>query len=581
MLKKIFAVSIVLLFSLGLVAGQPSQPNSDVVMVLPFENTSGKPEFNWVGESFADSMSDLLKVPGLNVIANDERKVIQQRLAVPLTTLPSLATSLKLARESRATLLVSGKYNIAPAQGEIAAKLDVTAKIIRVNEGRFLSEELADGRRITRDINLSDALANLQTIQGQMAYQVLYQRDKALPFSQNQFVESANKVPARAFEGYIKGLLTSEVDSQTRENFFKNALRLYAEAKSGEVYSDVALEMGHLYLNRRDMQSAIEYFAKVPQQDSHYPEAAFYSGLIYWGKEDFEQALAVMRPLADDLRMTSVYNTLGAIALQAARAEKKNKSKSAALLAEATEYLKKAFDSQPDDPEPRFNYAMALFADTKYADVANLIRPVLASNPRDGEAYFILAKSLEKIGDASWQEFDNQARRFLSNYAKAETDWQRSRTTDGLAMRAEKPPRKDFVSVVLIKKQNRPMDQPAVDETASQLTQAKSLYAAGRDDEAMERLRRVLTSEPMNAEAYLILGKIHFRRSDLDQSVSSLKTALFWDNRIIEAHILLGRIFLEKKDCLTAKNYSASAIEIDSANQDSIALQRQVERCSK
>ena len=24
------------------------------VMVLPFENTSDKPEFNWVGESFAD-----------------------------------------------------------------------------------------------------------------------------------------------------------------------------------------------------------------------------------------------------------------------------------------------------------------------------------------------------------------------------------------------------------------------------------------------------------------------------------------------------------------------------------------------
>ena len=68
-----------------------------------------------------------------------------------------------------------------------------------------MSEELPDGRRITRDINLNDALGNLQTMQGQIAYQILYQRDKALPFSQNQLIEAASKVPARAFEAYIKG----------------------------------------------------------------------------------------------------------------------------------------------------------------------------------------------------------------------------------------------------------------------------------------------------------------------------------------------------------------------------------------
>src|SRR6478752_3373749 len=94
---------------------------TDTVMVLPFENTSDKAEFNWIGESFADSLSDLLRVPTLNVISNDERKIIQQRLRIPLSTLPSMATSLKMARESGATLLIAGKYNIVPAQGDTAA----------------------------------------------------------------------------------------------------------------------------------------------------------------------------------------------------------------------------------------------------------------------------------------------------------------------------------------------------------------------------------------------------------------------------------------------------------------------------
>jgi hypothetical protein len=170
-----------------------------------------------------------------------------------------------LAREGKATILIGGKYNIVPAQGDTAASVSVTAKIIRVNEGRFLSEEFPDGRRVTRDIILNDALQNLQTVQGQVAYQILYQRDKALPFSQNQFVESANKVPARAFEAYIKGLLTSETDSQRRENYFKNAMRLYGEAKGGETYAAAALELGHLFLNQRKFSEAIDNYSPKPR----------------------------------------------------------------------------------------------------------------------------------------------------------------------------------------------------------------------------------------------------------------------------------------------------------------------------
>jgi tetratricopeptide (TPR) repeat protein len=569
-----------LIFGLVSISAQTTQ-NADTAMVLPFENTSGRAEFNWVGEIFAASLSDLMKVPGLNVISNEERKIIQQRLQIPLTTLPSLATSLKLARESRASLLISGKYNIVPAQGEIGASVSVTAKIIRVNEGRFLSEELPDGRKITRDINLSDALASLQTVQGQLAYQILYQRDKALPFSQNQFIETASKIPSRAFEAYIKGLLTVESDAQASENYFKNALRIYTEDEKtkGGTYTAAALELGHLYLHQRKFSEAIDNFSRVPAEDAHFAEAAFYTGLIYWQQNNFEQALAVLRPLADDLKLTSVYNTLGAIAVQASLAEKKNKQKGAALLNEGLELLKKSAESAPDDAQSRFNYGYAQFLNNNFAEAAQNLRPALAARPTDGEAYFLLAKSLEKLGDASAADFDNQARRFLPNYAKFETEWTRSKTVDA-NLRLQQPARKDFVSVILTKRQNTPVQAP-VNETEKSLIQARASYKAGRDDDAMQILRKVLSSEPMSAEAYLLLGNIHLRRGDIDQSISSLKTALFWDNRLIEAYIALGKIYLERKDCLQAQNYSRSALELDQNNTDAEALQRQVEKCSK
>jgi TolB-like protein len=248
MLKRsslIFALLVLVFGNLSAFA----QRASDSVMVLPFENTSGKPEFNWVGESFALSLSELLRIPSLNVVSNSERKIIQQRLRIPLTSLPSIATSIKLAREAGATLLITGDYTIIPAQGDTAATINVNARIIRVNEGRFLREEFGDGSRKTREIVLTDALGNMQTMQGQVAYQILYQRDKALPFSQNQLIENATKVPSRAFEAYIKGLLTPATEA--RENYFKNALRLYAEVTPEGTFADAALELGHLYLQQR------------------------------------------------------------------------------------------------------------------------------------------------------------------------------------------------------------------------------------------------------------------------------------------------------------------------------------------
>ena len=126
-------------------------------------------------------------------------------------------------------------------------------------------------------------MGNLQTVQGQLAYQILNQRDKALPFSQNQFIDAANKVPARAFEAYIKGLLTDNMAA--RENYFKNALRIFADEKEGKVYSEAALELGHYFLNNRKFNDAVEYFSRISQESPQYAEAAFYTGLIYWRGE--------------------------------------------------------------------------------------------------------------------------------------------------------------------------------------------------------------------------------------------------------------------------------------------------------
>lgn len=594
MFKKVFVIIFLLLSFAAISTAQKPPAKVDTVMVLPFENISSKPEFNWVGESFANAISDLLRdkelrVPGLNSTSNEERKILQQKLRIPLTTLPSLATSLKLARESKASLLVFGKYNITPGEADVPA-LTVTMRIIRVNEGRFYSEELPDGKRQpARESNIRNALTLLQTVQGQLAFDIMYKHEgNLLPTPQKKFEERANKVPAKAFETYIKGLVTENIT--VKENFFKKAIQFYREAKTEGnpdakdiAYTDAALELGHLYLNQKNYQNAVGYFGMISDTDPHYAEAAFYTGMIHWSQGNFESALSVLGKLADDLKLTAVYSTIGAISVQASLIES-NRSK-AIQLEDGLKYLKEAAESDPDDPVIRFNYGYALFLNNKIKEAVEQIRPVLTSNPRDGEAYFVLAKAFEKLGDENAKTFDEQAKRFLTlnnTYAKLQTEWEKTKQISGIAVRVDQPARKDFVSVVMVReKQDASAQTQVVSENDALLEQARTFYKSGRDDEALNLLRRILFNDPWVPQARYLQGKIYLRRGDMDQAIDAMRTALFYDSQLIDAHISLAKIYIEKKDCLQATNYWNLANTIDAENAEVKGLAREVERCSK
>ena len=578
-------LAIGLLISLHAATGlAQSASGGDVVMVLPFENTSNRPEYNWVGESFADSLAELLNKPGLLVVSSDERELAYQRLRLPETVIPSRATAIKLAREAKATMVVIGSYSITPVQDEskpdsakdekssAEALVQVTARVIKVNEGRTLGEVL-DGGWATRQFDFGGPLTTLQNIHGRLAYQILYQREKAFAFSQNQLVQEATKVPQRAFEAYVKGVLLSERHPK-RENYLKNALHYYADANAGAVYPQAAFELGRYYMAEGKWKDANEYFSKLQKKDPHYVEAAFYAALGYAKLGDLGHALAAIVPLSTDVPLIGIYNNAGAIAVQASREEKKDEER-ARLLAQGTSFLSRAAESSPDDPLVHFNYAFALFLSGKYAEAAEQLKPVITADPRDGQAYFLYAKSLEKSGKAETANAaDDQARRYLQTYAKWQTEWQKSQGVSGVSLRMRDVLNRDDVSGLMRKNAIAANDQSS--GTEDLLAKARDLYQAGRDDEALPELHRVVMLEPTNAEAYLLSGRINQRRGEQEAAIAALKTAIFWDPKLIDAHILLGRIFLERGDRGEATKYATSAMTIDANNQEAIALQRQV-----
>ena len=561
---------------------------AEIVLVLPFENVSNHPEYNWIGESFADSLSALLNKPGLIVVTSEERAVAYQRLRLPLTVLPSRATAIKIARELKASMIVIGTYNVVVPPATSAdksttpvarplASIAGEARVVRVNEGR-MAGDIFDGAWAPRVYDFSDEVTNLQKVHGELAYQILFQRDKALSFSRNQLIQEATKVPSQAYEAVQKGLLTPERDP-TRAIYFKNALKLFGKENGGAVYPQAAFELGRFYFNQAQWKEAIEYFTMLQKKDPHYGEAQFYAGLAYWKTGDIPNTLATLVPLADEkvMPLVGVYNNAGAASVAAARAETKVEERTRLLLQGIT-LLSRAVDSSPDDGTVLFNYAYALFLAEKYSEAAEKLEKVIAADQRDGQAYFLLAKVHERSNhpDAA-NAADNQARKYMpqQSYAKWQTDWQKSQSLASLTLRS-----RDVLNPIDMSDLDRrkTIEAANASNTQESLNKIRDLYQQGRDDEALAEIRKVLIVEPTNAEAFLLSGRINQRRGDQEAAIAALKTAIFWDPppKMIDAHILLGRIFLERGDLGEARKYAVSAIGIDSSNQEAIALQRQV-----
>jgi tetratricopeptide (TPR) repeat protein len=188
-----------------------------------------------------------------------------------------------------------------------------------------------------------------------------------------------------------------------------------------------------------------------------------------------------------------------------------------------------------------------------------------------------LAKAQERAGRADpATAADNQARIYMQgSYAKWQTEWQKSQTFQNLNLRS-----RDVLNLVDLSDLGRRQaaDAAKADNAQEALNKVRELYEQGRDDEAMVEIRKLMVLEPTNAETFLLSGKINQRRGDPEAAIAALKTAIFWDPppKMIEAHILLGRIFLERGDLGEARKYAASAMNIDANNQEAIALQRQV-----
>ncbi|HLG15539.1 MAG TPA: tetratricopeptide repeat protein [Blastocatellia bacterium] len=548
MLKRIiFAISPVLLAALPAAASP-----SDTIITMPFENVSGRAEYNWVGESFAAALADLLDRPGLAAIRPDERNVAYKEEGLPPSAILTRATMIKIAERAGANLVVMGTYRIA-GEGRDST-ITITARVVDIREGRLAGREFSRG----------GPLVDLQKLQGDLAYEILYQHNQALPYSRDQISSQATVAPVGAFENFIKGILTRERDASI--GFLERAIKEYSD-KINRPYIAAIFELGRVRYEAGEYAEAIKQLSVIDERDPRYDEAQFYIGVAQDAEGQTEKAIAPQQKLATRLPLYEVYNNIGVLFIKQRQYK------------EAVEHLKPAADAAPRDTDTLFNLGYAYYLAKDYASAAATLKNEIERRPSDGEAHYILSKVLAVSGDqAGAAAASDEAKKLLPSYAQWETKGvpvlARIKTAFSKAnyYRYRRDQAEKLGPESMAGGQSSQADQL--------LETARNFFFAGRDEESLSTLGKLLQVAPQSHEAHLLTGRIYERRGDLERATNALKAALFWNPKLVAAHVLLGRIAVLKDDCQTAQASANKALQFDPADQEAQALKRLVEaRC--
>lgn len=546
--QAILACGLLLVSSLAVEAA-----STDTIVTMPFENLSGRTEYNWVGESFAAALADLFDKPGLVAIRPDERNVAYKQEGLPPTAILTRATMIKIAERAGASLVVMGTYRIAGEGRE--STIAITGRVVDIREGRLVGKEY----------NRGGPLVDLQKLQGDLAYEILYQHNQALPFSRDQITTDATIAPIGAFENFIKGTLTRDRDA--RIGFLDRAIKEYAE-KTKLQYIAAIFELGRIRFEAAEYKEALEQLVLVDGKNPRYDEAQFYVGVAQDALGQTEAALGTLKNLAARLPLFEVYNNIGVLLI------KKKQHK------DAIDHLKPAAEAAPRDTDTLFNLGYAYWLAQDNANAAATLKIETRLRASDGEAFYLLSKALAAANDQPGATVaSDQAKKLLPTFAQWETK--------GMPPLARVKSSFSKINYYRYKREQdeRLNTQTQISSQPPQVEQlfetARSAFNAGRNADALTALGKLLQASPQNYDAHLLIGRVYERQGDFDRATNALKAAVFWNPKLGPAHVLLGRIAVLKNDCASAQASADKALQVDANDQDAQALRRLIDQKCK
>jgi tetratricopeptide (TPR) repeat protein/TolB-like protein len=492
------------------------------LLVLPFDNESKAPGLEWIGEAFPELLGQRMASPGTYVISREERLLAFDRFGVPQTLHASLATLYRMAEQMDADYVVIGHYTFDGNTFTATAQL-LDMKVLKLDP----------------PVTSSGPLTTLIDIQSGLAWELLGAMNRQPAGTKQDFVRLSGGVRLDAFENYVRGITAG-----TRT---EKIARLREAIRLNPTYTRAELQLGKAYLENRDYEQAVNWFARIPKNDPLANEAFFQMGIAAFYKGDYERSAEAFNFLLTRLPMPAIYNNLGVIA---ARRNRRNE----------VDYLQKAVAADPSDGDYQFNLAVGLARSGDNSGAMRRLRESLKSHPDDAEAKSLLdqltsaaVSNVSHTGESSQSHLPME--RLKRTYD--ETSYQQ------VAMEIEN-----------IAEQRLAKADPKT-HAAYHLDRGRDLLNQGFATQAEKQFREALQYEP--SDPALHAGLAHTLESSDPAAATREAEASLKLQPNAEAHLVLARLALARNDARAAAEHADSALQLEPTNSAAQALKRSIE----
>jgi tetratricopeptide (TPR) repeat protein len=504
----------------------PGPVAADTLLVVPFGNSARTAELDWVGESFAESLTVRLAGAGHSLVPREERLAGLERLGLPPAATLTRASWLRLAEEVGADWLVLGEFRVEDATLALRAELIDVRQLTLVR----LGEEQGPFDR-------------LLPLQGRLAWQILRQLDPTFPVSLDAFLARFPRLQVSAFESYVRGLLATGREAKLQ--YFHQAARLEP------AYGAPAFRLGELYFDEQDYASAAGWFDKVPAESSVALDAKFFLALCRFYARDYARALETLLPLGERLPVSQVWNNLGVFASYAEQP------------AAADGYFARALEADPGDADIHFNLGLHRLRGGDADAAARSFAHCLTLAPGDTEALFLRAQALDQLGRSDEASRvrqqavgDNPALSASLERRQLELDRLQSSFNARLAGAQESPA----------------AASARLKHVAVHVQRGQDLLARGEVEPARREFSEALLLDPDSQPAHFFLAETYRRQGRLAEAISELKASL-WSQETVPARLRLAEIYLAQNRMEEAREQVEAALALDPANTEARALE--------
>jgi len=521
----------VLLFGMTSVAGQQSAPppragsaaahQQGIYLVFPFENAGASPRLDWISEGLEELTIQRLSAAGEQVYSHAGRLVELERYGLPRSSKLSRATMLHVAEELDADFVVFGRFTA------MGTSLTIESRILKVSPARLLPA--------LRETGTLDSLMDLHA---RLVWRILSANDRNYALSLAGFTKRQRPLRLDAFEHYIRGLLASEDDARLRE--LREAARLEPE------WPEPDFALGEAYFTRRDCDSALSWYARVPKTHDRHVESAFATGVCRLLLGEPDHAEEVFTSLQEALKNKMVSGADLPEVLNDLAIARSRQGKTAAAQSD----LRSAAELDPDEDDYPFNLGLLALQTNDPAAAAGYFRDAAEREPDNAEDRALLILSLEKAGKKTEadQEREIANETFGPNGLPAiRLDAKNETVAQLIRIKTE-------LDVTALRAENESAGSPASeaasdsssDTSVTHLRRGRQELSTGHADAAEKEFRAVLAADPSSAAAHHGLAEIDRRQGKMDDAVKELRASLeARDSAVVRT--MLAKIYLEQK----------------------------------